>query len=147
MNWLKYGVGYLVALIVMNIAYFVLAMFVDGVTAVLMIAPAIAAIYPISVFIKDFRRVPSSEERWKLLGLFFGIFLVTQAIQLAVVASIWPDAFSDMVGALGGGAFATVLIGTLLFELALLWLMVRFYPQMQLRSLQNAEERKAAKGR
>ncbi|NLG47393.1 ABZJ_00895 family protein [Gordonia sp. (in: high G+C Gram-positive bacteria)] len=147
MNWVRYGVGYLVALIVLNIVYFVLASFVDGVTAVLMIAPAIAAIYPISVFVKNEGRVPTPQERWQLVGLCFGIFLVVQSIQLGVAAAVWPDAFGDMVDTLGAGAFATVVLGTLLFEFALIWLMFRFYPQMQLRSVQNAQERKATKDR
>jgi len=146
-NWVRYGVGYLVALIVLNIVYFVLASFVDGVTAVLMIAPAIAAIYPISVFVKNEGRVPTPQERWQLVGLCFGIFLVVQSIQLGVAAAVWPDAFGDMVDTLGAGAFATVVLGTLLFEFALIWLMFRFYPQMQLRSVQNAQERKATKDR
>ncbi|ALG83342.1 ABZJ_00895 family protein [Gordonia phthalatica] len=150
MNWKKYGGGYLLALIVVTVLYYLIDMLLGGDssnTSMMLVAPVVAAIYPTSAFVKDHRRVPDSQERWQLLGLCFGIFVAVQLIQIGVVTVIFADQVGEFFDSLDGGLLAIVMLVTLLLEFALMWLLFRFYPGYQLKSMIKAEERKAAKGR
>lgn len=150
MNWKKYGGGYLVALIVMAVLYYLIDKMLGGdsaTTSMMVVAPGVAAIFPAAAFVKDHRRVPDSRERWQLLGLSFGIFVAAQAIQIVVVTAIFADEIGELFDALESGPLVIGILATLLLELALMWLVFRFYPGYQLRSMAKAEERKAAKGR
>lgn len=147
MNWLKYGGAYLGMLIAVSIAYYLLSEFVSDLGGVALMAPVIAAVTPSSLFAKDHRRVPTPVERWQLLGLCYGIFVVVQVLQIAVAAAIWSSDIADMIDEIGGGLLAGLLVGVLLLEFGLMWVTFRFHPGMYLKSLAKSEARKAAKVR
>lgn len=143
MNWVKIAGGYFGALVVLILLFLAISSLVDGLEAMQFIMPSLAATFPLAAFVKERRRVPTSTERWQMLGACYLIFFLVQVIQIGIVTAIVPDTMFDVVDFFGPGTLAAIVLGTMVAEFGVMWVTFRFYPGMALKGQLRTEQRRS----
>ncbi|GAA4682149.1 ABZJ_00895 family protein [Gordonia humi] len=132
----QYLVGVAVCVPVMAVATWLLDVGWSG----LPLAGVIAVQLPISAFVTDYGREPTSRERRRLMLPCMAVFVVLEVLALGVgelVAPAWTGALIEGVGGLFPGV-ALIMLG---MHLVMMWLWFRFMPKVvvQVTAKKNAE--------